>query len=208
MAKGAMDSDMSGSEQHDGENLLVADLREAFALDAESFRAPGPCRLSRSAARGVPLSGCLPLTTLPAGSRLDDFEILEELGRGGMGIVYRARQVSLHREVALKVMPDYGRYGPTVGQRFRAEAQAAGRLQNTNIVPVYAQGERNGHFYYAMELVDGVGLDTVIHRRPDLLSSTRAGVDSSSRWGEPTEPGVGAEGGRPPVRARESEIRV
>ena len=112
--------------------------------------------------------------SLPRGSRLDDFEILGELGRGGMGVVYRARQVSLGREVALKVLPSCARLGRTGVQRFRAEAKAAARLHHTNVVSIYAQGEYRGHYYYAMELIDGVGLDTVIRSRPDLLSSTMA----------------------------------
>ncbi|MFQ5807185.1 MAG: protein kinase [Phycisphaerae bacterium] len=105
---------------------------------------------------------------------MDDFEIVGELGYGGMGVVYRARQVSLGREVALKVLPGCAQRAPTAVQRFQVEAQAAARLHHTNIVSIYGQGAHEGHFYYAMELVEGVGLDSVIHSRPDLLSSTRA----------------------------------
>ena len=96
------------------------------------------------------------------GSRLADFEILGELGRGGMGIVYRARQVSLNRLVALKVLPASIRQFPSAIARFKKEAQAAAKLHHTNIVPVYSQGEHEGHFYYAMELIEGEGLDTFI----------------------------------------------
>ncbi len=154
--------------------ILIADLREAFKLDVDALGSAGPCRLGRGLDSSQVFAGSLAANTLPPGSRLDDFEIVGNLGYGGMGVVYRARQLSLGREVALKVLPGCARHGPTAVQRFQTEAQAAARLHHTNIVSIYAQGEHDDHFYYAMELVDGVGLDTVIHRRPDLLSSTPA----------------------------------
>jgi len=78
------------------------------------------------------------------GARLGDFEVVCELGRGGMGVVYEARQVSLNRWVALKVLSGgLGLTGKAV-QRFRREAEAAARLHHTNIVPVYATGEQDG----------------------------------------------------------------
>ena len=94
--------------------------------------------------------------------RLGDFEIVRELGRGGMGIVYEARQVSLNRKVALKVLS--GSLGLTTKAvlRFQREAEAAAKLHHTNIVPIYATGEQDGAHYYAMELIEGPGLDQVI----------------------------------------------
>ncbi len=96
--------------------------------------------------------------------RLGDFEIVRELGRGGMGIVYEARQVSLNRKVALKVL------GTSLGMttkaviRFRREAEAAAKLHHTNIVPIYATGEHEGTHFYAMELVEGPSLNFVIRQ--------------------------------------------
>src|SRR5262245_61736601 len=96
------------------------------------------------------------------GRRLGDFEIVREVGRGGMGVVFEARQLSLNRKVALKVMSSgLGLTGKAV-ERFRREAEAAAKLHHTNIVPVYATGEEDGAHYYAMELVDGSSLDRVI----------------------------------------------
>jgi serine/threonine protein kinase/Flp pilus assembly protein TadD len=94
--------------------------------------------------------------------RLGDFELIRELGRGGMGIVYEARQVSLNRKVALKVLA--GGLGLTskAVQRFRREAQAAAKLHHTNIVPIYATGEEDGTHFYAMELIDGPSLEQVV----------------------------------------------
>lgn len=94
--------------------------------------------------------------------RLGDFEIVRELGRGGMGVVYEARQVSLNRRVALKVLAGALGLTPTAVQRFRREAEAAARLHHTNVVPVYAIGEQDGVHFYAMELIDGPSLDAVI----------------------------------------------
>src|SRR5215470_10663077 len=96
--------------------------------------------------------------------RLGDFEIIREIGRGGMGVVYEARQVSLNRKVALKVLS--GGLGLTAKavQRFRREAEAAAKLHHTNIVPVYATGEQDGTHFYAMELIEGPSLDHVLRQ--------------------------------------------
>jgi serine/threonine protein kinase len=96
------------------------------------------------------------------GKRLGEFEIIRQLGRGGMGIVFEAIQTSLNRRVALKVLgPGLGLTPPAV-DRFRREAAAAAKLHHTNIVPVYATGEDNGIHFYAMELIEGPSLDAVI----------------------------------------------
>src|SRR6266567_2289656 len=86
--------------------------------------------------------------------RLGDFEIIRQLGRGGMGVVYLARQVSLNRKVALKVLSGTLVMTPKAVQRFRREAEAAAKLHHTNIVPVYATGDEDGTYFYAMELID------------------------------------------------------
>src|SRR5215471_15711458 len=96
--------------------------------------------------------------------RLGDFEILRELGRGGMGVVYEARQVSLNRKVALKVLSAGLGLTPKAVQRFHREAEAAARLHHTNIVPIYATGEQDGTHFYAMELIDGPSLDHVLRQ--------------------------------------------
>jgi serine/threonine protein kinase/tetratricopeptide (TPR) repeat protein/WD40 repeat protein len=95
--------------------------------------------------------------------RLGDYRILREVGRGGMGIVYEAEQVSLGRHVALKVLPSQGLTNPTFLERFRREARAAARLHHTNIVPVFGVGNSEGVYYYAMQFIQGEGLDKVLH---------------------------------------------
>jgi serine/threonine protein kinase/Flp pilus assembly protein TadD len=94
--------------------------------------------------------------------RLGDYRILREVGRGGMGVVYEAEQISLGRHVALKVLPAQALMNQTYLERFRREAKAAARLHHTNIVPVFGVGEANGVHFYAMQFIRGEGLDKVL----------------------------------------------
>jgi tetratricopeptide (TPR) repeat protein len=105
-----------------------------------------------------------PACGLPECQRLGDFEIGRELGRGGMGIVYEARQLSLNRKVAIKVLSSGLGLTPKAVARFHREAEAAGKLHHTNIVPIYATGADHGLHYYAMELIEGPSLDQVLQR--------------------------------------------
>jgi serine/threonine-protein kinase len=89
---------------------------------------------------------------------LPDFELREELGRGGMGVVYRAWQKSLEREVAVKLILRGELATAEEVARFQAEATAAGRLQHPQIVPIYEVGSAGGHCYFAMQLVEGTTL--------------------------------------------------
>jgi eukaryotic-like serine/threonine-protein kinase len=94
--------------------------------------------------------------------RLGDFRLLRVVGRGGMGIVYEAEQVSLGRHVALKVLPNQALKDGKHKRRFEREARAAARLHHTNIVPVFGVGEHDGSPYYVMQYIQGPGLDAVI----------------------------------------------
>lgn len=94
--------------------------------------------------------------------QLGDYRLLREVGRGGMGIVYEAVQEALGRHVALKILPTSSATDPKCLLRFRREARAAARLHHTNIVPVYDIGESEGIHYYAMQFIQGQGLDEVI----------------------------------------------
>ncbi len=96
---------------------------------------------------------------------LGDFRIVREIGRGGMGVVYEAFQLSLGRRVALKVLPFAAGLDTKQLQRFKTEAHAAAQLHHTNIVPVYAVGSERGVHFYAMQLIDGQPLDAVIRER-------------------------------------------
>jgi WD40 repeat protein/serine/threonine protein kinase len=102
------------------------------------------------------------IDTGPGLGVLGDFHLLREVGRGGMGIVYEAQQLSLHRRVALKVLPFAAVTDPKQLQRFQVEAQAAAQLHHTNIVPVFAVGCERGVHYYAMQFIEGETLAQVI----------------------------------------------
>jgi serine/threonine protein kinase len=124
---------------------------------------------------------------------LGDFRIVREIGRGGMGVVYEAVQLSLGRRVALKVLPFASALNPRQLQRFQTEAHAAAQLHHTNIVPVYAVGCDRGVHYYAMQLIDGKPLDEVIREERGEPLAPAGGTTIDYRAG-PTAPNTATAG--------------
>jgi serine/threonine protein kinase len=126
-------------------------------LDSIDFLHQGAPALSASGRSIFPLE-----TGLSRGDRLGEFELIREIGRGGMGVVFEAVQPSLNRRVALKVLPSTFARDRVRLQRFTVEAQAAAAVAHPNIVTVYAVGEERGLHYYAMRYVKGESLETLV----------------------------------------------
>src|SRR5207249_8268000 len=111
------------------------------------------------------------------GGSLGDYRIGREIGRGGMGVVYEAVQVSLGRHVALKVLPLEAARDAKLLARFRRESQAAAQLHHSNIVPVFEVGQHGDVCFYAMQYIQGQPLDEVIQE----LQQLRAGSEGTPR---------------------------
>ena len=93
------------------------------------------------------------------------YQLEAEIGRGGMSVVYRARDLRLNRVVAIKVLPPELAHDPAVGSRFTREAQTSAQLSHPNIVPIYDVGERDGIAYFVMGLISGGNLAALIERQ-------------------------------------------
>jgi serine/threonine protein kinase len=145
--------------------------REEFlARHAEIAEALNECLsglefIQSAAARlaGQPAAATDRSDEIPPRAQLGDYRILREVGRGGMGVVYEAEQVSLGRRVALKVLPVAAAIDPKQRQRFQIEAQAAAQLQHPHIVPIFNVGCDQGVHYYAMQFVEGRSLAAILH---------------------------------------------
>jgi len=139
-------------------------------------------RLLRNAGQDLEIeTNDVALTRMPLG----DFRLIRPIGRGGMGVVYEAEQLSLRRIVAVKVLPFASMLDVQQQKRFRNEARAAATLDHPNIVPVYYVGHERGVHFYAMQLIDGQSLAEVITflRSPDGLISGRAEPPTAEQTG-------------------------
>jgi serine/threonine protein kinase len=182
-----------------------AAIAPALAECLEGMEALHP---SSSAAHRPGAGGAAPTDWQP-GTVLGDFRIVREVGRGGMGVVYEAEQVSLGRRIALKVLPFALTLDLRQLQRFKNEARAAAQLHHQNIVPVYYVGSERGVHFYAMQYIDGRSLAEVIHELWQVASSAEgptalptASAGRPPAHGESTGPFVS-----PPHVAAETAIR-
>ena len=123
--------------------------------------------------------------TLEAGRRIAGYRVVRELGRGGMGTVYEAVHVGLDRPVALKVLGNHAAPDSSARRRFLNEARTAAALHHTHIVPVFDVGQVGGLCYYAMQRIEGSGLDQLIRslrRTRGQGGLATAGGGGASQW--------------------------
>jgi serine/threonine protein kinase len=159
---------------------LAPELAAYFAGQERFTRLAAPLRDAVSAAQESTID-----QKLAEGGRLGDFRLLREVGRGGMGVVYEAEQISLGRRVALKVLPFAGALDAKQLQRFKNEAHAAANLQHQNIVPVYFVGCERGVHFYAMQFVEGQTLAALIQELRQASQKTQSPSAPGSSYLDP-----------------------
>jgi eukaryotic-like serine/threonine-protein kinase len=169
----------------------------AECLDGLEFLREAAPKLQRRALTAADLPDA------PPASPLGDYRIVGELGRGGMGVVYEAEQLSLARRVALKVLPFAAALDPKQLQRFRNEALAAAHLNHPHIVPVYAVGSERGVHYYAMQLIDGQSLADLIRD----LRRRNSGMTNDGMTNDERSPNAEARMGETDAAATATEVR-
>jgi serine/threonine protein kinase/tetratricopeptide (TPR) repeat protein len=168
----AADEFMSRLER--GETLDVEDYARRYPQVSTILRQVLPALASLRSPLRRPAALNDPVPAAPFVGCLGDFRILREVGRGGMGIVYEAEQISLGRRVALKVLPLAPAMDAKQLQRFKNEAQASAHLHHSHIVPVYAVGCDRGVHYYAMQFIEG-------HTLADMI----ADLEPQAYWNGP-----------------------
>jgi eukaryotic-like serine/threonine-protein kinase len=186
-----------------GERPALKEYTDRYPELAEEIRELFPALIRAEQAEGVPqgkqdeeVTGASPAPNPPP-RQIGDYLILREIGRGGMGVVYEAEQISLGRRVALKVLPGQVSSDRLTRERFRREARAAARLHHTNIVPVFDVGQDGEVRYYAMQFIQGQGLDAIITELQRLVDRARSqskvevAARDRSLWPHPDRSGQG-----------------
>jgi formylglycine-generating enzyme required for sulfatase activity len=155
------------------------------AREATAHHAPDSSTADEATTTHLPDKGMEPKSTSPelgpASVSVPGYEIKSVLGRGGMGVVYKARHLSLKRTVALKMILGSGHAGPGELARFRIEAEAVARLQHPNIVQIHDVGDAGGHPYCALEFVEGGNLASKLDGKPMPAREAAKLVESLAR---------------------------
>jgi WD40 repeat protein/serine/threonine protein kinase len=179
-----------------GEQPALTEYTERFPEWAERIRKVFPALVLMEGVRpeageATGAEGGVAVADARRLERLGDYRLLREVGRGGMGIVYEAEQLSLGRHVALKVLPSPALLDARHLGRFQREAKAAAHLHHTNIVPVYGVGEDQGLHYYVMQFIQGLGLDDVLAelRRLRRVKPAPGTSDTGTDRATPSGPG-------------------
>ncbi|HEV3448225.1 MAG TPA: serine/threonine-protein kinase [Gemmataceae bacterium] len=156
---------------------------DALALLAPSIPANGPEHAEADrptvSGSGRPGAGEFADPVAPATKDFGNYELLEEIGRGGMGVVYKARQKDLDRVVALKMILSSNFASPDQIRRFHIESRTAARLHHANMVQIYEAGQVHGQYYFAMEYVEGTSLAALLREGPlpvDMAASYLAAL--------------------------------
>ena len=176
--RGAIEPVVQANEQHDSE---LRDLLPVIQV------------LEQARKRQTQRPGGLASLGSSRPTRLGDYELVRQIGRGGMGVVFEAVQESLGRKVALKVLPKSLLEDQQQLDRFEREARTAGSLHHTNIVPVFGVGSDQGFHYYVMQRIEGSGLDRVLAEREEPFTPrevARLGLQAASALAHAHEQGV------------------
>lgn len=166
----------------------LVQILDAYMAELQAGKAPSKAELlARHPQHAAQLEACLAGLEFIHGTetatpgrqqRLGDFRIIREVGRGGMGAVFEAEQISLRRRVALKILRFASVSDPDAIERFQREAETIGNLHHTNIVPIFAISEERGISYYAMQFIDGQSLAQVLAESKEPLPADRV-----AEWG-------------------------
>ena len=207
-ASGAMDDDArTRFEQHLTECQTCKTAYQAFLADVRETLEPSGDEVTHTA-RAQPSSGAGEATSQASGPAdpssapraerreyfptIKGYKIKQIIGRGGMGVVYEAIQEKLNRPVAMKVLPAVATSAhPELVTRFQREAAAAAKLHHTNIIPIYDFGESRDGYYYAMELIDGPSLSTLIKRLATVDAPMASHTDIAALLHESEAPSSG-----------------
>ena len=173
------------SSTNDTNEDLVDELADEFVSRHQNGEAPSVAEycerhpeVADEIAELFPLLVMLEGTKSPStksgvvSKKVGDYELIDEIGRGGMGIVYEAKHESLGRRVAVKVLPTQLADSPKAVARFQREAKAISNLHHTNIVPLYEVGASEGQFYFAMQLIEGQSLDVAVSQAKSNIAVT------------------------------------